>query len=74
LVPGLIKNVEEIPGSSLIEGRFTTVKQAIGTRHGCPALHAFVEEYIADMKQSGRVQELIDKHGVTGKLEVAMGD
>lgn len=71
LVPGLIKNVEEIPGSSLIEGRFTTIRQAIGTRHGCPALHAFVEEYIADAKQSGRVQELINKHGVTGKLEVA---
>jgi polar amino acid transport system substrate-binding protein len=71
LVPGLIKNVEEIPGSSLLEGRFTTVRQAIGTLPGRPALHAFVEEYIADAKKSGRVAELIKKHGVTGKLEVA---
>ena len=71
LVPGLIKNVEEIPGSSLLEGRFTTIRQAIGTLPGRPALHAFVEEYIADAKQSGRVAELINKHGVAGKLEVA---
>lgn len=71
LVPALKANAEEIPGSTLIDGRFTTIRQAIGTRPEHPALHAFVEEYIADAKGSGRVAELIKKHGVTGKLEVA---
>ena len=71
LVPALKENAEQIPGSRLIPGRFTTVTQAIGTRPEAKNLNAFVEAFIQDAKASGFVQELIDKHGVTGKLEVA---
>jgi len=50
------------------------VKQAIGTRHGTPALKAVVQDFIAEAVASGLVQRLIDKHGVTGKLAVATED
>ena len=73
LVPALKGNAENMPGSRLIEGCYTTVQQAIGTRPENTALNAFVEQFIADAKKSGFVAELIEKHGVKGKLEVAMG-
>lgn len=74
LVPALKENAEEMPGSRVLPGRYTAVQQAIGTRHGKPGLNAFVQEFIADAVSSGLVQNLIDKHGVTGKLAVAKGD
>lgn len=71
LVPALKDNALSVPGSRVLPGRYTAVQQAVGTRHGKPALHAFVENYLAEVIPSGFVQELIDKHGVTGKLAVA---
>ena len=74
LVPALKDNALEMPGSRLLPGRYTAVKQAIGTRHGKPALKAVVQDFIAEAISSGLVQSLIDKHGVTGKLAVATDD
>ena len=71
LVPALRENAENIPGSRLIDGRYTSVRQAIGTRPQCQALNAFTNAFIADAIASGFVADLIDKHGVTGKLSVA---
>ena len=74
LVPALRDNAKDMPGTRLLPGRYTSVKQAIGTRHGKPALKAVVQSFIADAISSGLVQSLIDKHGVTGKLAVATND
>tara|TARA_R110000772_G_scaffold73216_5_gene159841 strand:+ start:42155 stop:42883 length:729 start_codon:yes stop_codon:yes gene_type:complete len=74
LVPALRHNAADMPGTRLLPGRYTSVKQAIGTRHGKPVLKAVVQGFIADAISSGRVQSLIDKHGVTGKLAVATDD
>ena len=71
LVPALRENAQSAPGSRLIPGRYTAVQQAIGTRHGTPALNAEVQAFLAEKKASGDVAGLIDKHGVTGKLQVA---
>lgn len=71
LVPALKGNAESLPGSRLISGNYTTVQQAIGTRPNCPALNAVVQQFIDDAKSSGLVNTLIDKHGVTGKLQAA---
>ena len=71
LVPALRENAEKVPGSRLIPGRYTAVQQAIGTQHGKPALNAEVQAFLAEAKSSGLVAQLIDKHGVTGKLQVA---
>lgn len=71
LVPALKENAESLPGSRVIPGRYTAVQQAIGTLHGRQALHAEVQAFLKEKKASGFVGDLIDKHGVTGKLQVA---
>lgn len=71
LLPALQKNAESLPGSRVIEGRFTAVRQAIGTKPENLGLKAFVEQFTAEAKESGFVAGLIDKHGVKGKLQVA---
>ncbi|NQV99520.1 MAG: transporter substrate-binding domain-containing protein [Rhodospirillales bacterium] len=71
LVPALKENATKLPGSRVLEGRYTSVQQAIGTRPQCKALNAFANRFIADAKKSGLVARLIDKHGVGGKLQVA---
>ena len=74
LVPALRDNAADMPGTRLLPGRYTAVKQAIGTRHGKPALKEIVQAFIADAVASGHVQSLIDTHSVTGKLAVATDD
>jgi len=71
LVPALRENAESVPGSRVIPSRYTAVQQAIGTLHGRPALNAAVQAFLREKKASGFVAKLIDKHGVTGKLQVA---
>ena len=71
LVPALRENAESVPGSRVIPGRYTAVQQAIGTLHGRLALNAVVQAFLREKKASGFVAELIDTHGVTGKLQVA---
>ena len=71
LVPALRENSASLPGARLLPGRYTTVRQAVGTRPANLALKAFVRQFIAEAKASGLVASLIDRHGVTGKLQVA---
>ncbi len=71
LAPALQENARALPGSRVLEGRYTSVRQAIGTKPACTSLHAFVERFTAEAKESGFVAGLLDKHGVTGKLQVA---
>jgi polar amino acid transport system substrate-binding protein len=73
LVPALKENAETMPGSRVLEGRYTSVRQAIGTKPENAGLKAFVERFIAEAKDSGLVAGLIEKHGVTGKLHVSPG-
>jgi polar amino acid transport system substrate-binding protein len=71
LLPALKENSESLPGSRVIDGRYTTVRQAVGTKPQNVALKAFVAQFIAEAKASGLVAELIARHGVEGKLQVA---
>lgn len=71
LVPALLDNAKELPGSTVLPGYFTLVRQAVGTRPEAKALNAFVNGVLTEAKADGTVQKLIDKHGVTGKLQVA---
>jgi polar amino acid transport system substrate-binding protein len=70
LRPGLLKDVEKMPGATLLPGKFSAVQQAVGTakanRAGADYLAAFVEQ----AKKSGLVANLIGKHKVKG-LSVA---
>ena len=70
LRPGLIKDIEKMPGATILPGKFSAVQQAVGTAkanvEGAKFLAAFVEE----AKKSGLVASLIEKHKVKG-LSVA---
>ncbi len=74
LRPALNRQVEELPGTRILEGRFTAVQQAIGTKPGNLAAAAFLQEFVAEAKASGLVARLIERHGVAGRLLVASGD
>lgn len=74
LVPALQENAANLPGARVLPGRYTAVRQAIGTKPNCTALNAFVQEFTAEAKRSGLVASLIEKHGVGGKLQVAADD
>ncbi len=71
LRPRLIKDVEKLPGSRLLDGKFSAVQQAIGTKPDRKTGAAFLREFVEEAKANGLVASLIDKHGVTGRLTVA---
>ncbi len=73
LRPALNRQVEELPGTRILDGRFTAVQQAIGTKPGNLAAAAFLQEFVAEAKASGLVARLIERHGVEGRLQVASG-
>ncbi len=71
LRPALIENAKDIPGSRLLDGRYTTILQSIGTATDRPAAAAFLADFCNEARASGFVAELLDRHGVAGKLAVA---
>jgi len=69
LRPRLVSDAEKLPGSRLLEGRFTSIQQAVGVaktaaRKG--AGFAFLSEFVEDAKKSGLVSELMVANNVVG--------
>ena len=71
LRPRLVDDVKKLPGARILDGKFTAVQQAIGTRPDREAGAAFLRDFVEEAKASGFVASLIDKHGVSGRLTVA---
>jgi polar amino acid transport system substrate-binding protein len=69
LKPGLLGDVERLPGSRILEGNFTTVQQSIGVPKGRLAAAAYLQAFVNEIK-TGLVAQLIAKHNVKG-LSVA---
>ena len=70
LAPALKNIAKDLPGSRVIDGCYTSVRQAIGTKPGSTALNAVVEQFVGEAKETGFVAELLERHGVKGKLQV----
>lgn len=70
LRPGLLSDVETLPGARILDGKFMAVQQAIGTARGNEAAAAFLRDFVEEAKASGLVARLIEKHKVRG-LSVA---
>jgi polar amino acid transport system substrate-binding protein len=73
LKPRLLQDCEKLPGARILEGRFTAVQQAIGTPKGRPEGAAYLRKFAEDIKASGLVAQLIERHGIRG-LSVAAPD
>jgi polar amino acid transport system substrate-binding protein len=70
LRPGLLKDVEKLPGARILDGKFSAVQQAVGTAKPNTAGAAFLAAFVEQAKKSGLVARLIDRHKVKG-LSVA---
>lgn len=66
LKPRLVTDHDNLPGSRILDGRFTAVQQAIGTPKGRPAGARYLHEFVADIKASGLVAQAIEKNHVRG--------
>ena len=66
LRPLLLRDEATLPGVRLLDGCFTAVQQAVGTHRRHAAGAAFLERFVEDAKASGRIDELIERHGVRG--------
>ncbi len=71
LRPRLVEDVKKLPGARILDGKFTAVQQAIGTKPDRKAAAAFLRDFVEEAKASGFVASLIEKHGVSGRLTVA---
>jgi polar amino acid transport system substrate-binding protein len=71
LRPGLLSDVQKVPGARILDGQFTAVQQAVGTSRNNEAAAAFLRGFVEEAKASGLVGRLIEKHKVVGRLSVA---
>ncbi len=68
----LLIDVEQVPGSRILEGRFTAVQQAIGTQKTNLEGAQFLAEFAEYAKASGLVARLIERHQVRGLTIAAL--
>jgi polar amino acid transport system substrate-binding protein len=71
LRPGLLADVRKLPGARVLDGRFATVQQAVGTARGNDAGAAFLRAFVEEARASGLVADLIARHHVEGRLSIA---
>lgn len=72
LLPRLLSDVEEVPGTRILDGRFTAVQQAVGTPRARVRGAGFLRDFVEEARANGLVQRLIERHRVRG-LSVAAG-
>ena len=70
LRPKLIDDVEKLPGSRMLPGRFMAVQQAIGVPKSASVAIRYLQQFVALALEHGFVDEAIRRHGVQG-LSVA---
>ena len=70
LRPRLIEDVKKLPGARILDGQFSAVQQAVGTAKANVAAAAWLAQVVEELKASGFIAKLIEKHKVNG-LSVA---
>ncbi|MCC6317099.1 MAG: transporter substrate-binding domain-containing protein [Gemmatimonadaceae bacterium] len=68
---GLLQDQERLPGSTVLDGQFMRVRQAIGTRRSCPAGAQHVASFVRSAIGAGMVGRLIADHGIRGVMVAA---
>jgi polar amino acid transport system substrate-binding protein len=62
----LIEFARTHSGLRVIDGRFVSIEQAMGTPKGRPAAREFLQSFIEEMKQSGFVASALERSGQRG--------
>lgn len=70
LRPTLAGYTEKLPGSRLLDGRFTAIQQAIGIPSNRTAGAAYLRVFVGEAIATGLVSRAVETHGVSG-LSVA---
>ena len=73
LRPALLENASTVLGARVLDGCYTTIQQALGTKLENTAGAAYLQSFVEEVTSNGFVADLLDRHGVTGKLQVAKG-
>jgi polar amino acid transport system substrate-binding protein len=66
----LFEMSRQLPGSRVLDDRFTVERHAIGIPKGREAGKFFIEAFAADVRNNGLVRALVEKAGLRGTLEV----
>ena len=66
LRPRLVADAEKMPGSRVLEGRFTAIQQAIGTPKGRPDAAKYLGAFAEEAKSAGMVAAAIERNGIRG--------
>jgi len=66
LKPKLMEDLAKLPGARILDGRFMSVQQAIGTPKDRPEGAAYLRAFAEEVKASGLVAQLIARHGIKG--------
>ena len=66
LKPGLLESVDQLPGSRIVDGRYTVIGYAAGVPKGRDAGAKYLSEFIEYAKASGLVAQWIEKSGNRG--------
>ena len=66
LLPRLVTDVEKLPGSRILPGRFTAIQQAIGTPKGRSEAAKYLCAFAEEAKATGLVAAAIERNGVRG--------
>jgi len=66
LKPRLVTDIEKLPGSRILDGRFMAVQQSIGAPKARDAAAKYLREFVEELKASGFVGRAIETHGVRG--------
>lgn len=64
--PNLFSASEQLAGSQVLDGRFSTVPYAIATSKGGNVGTAYVQRFVEDVKANGLVKSAIEKAGLRG--------
>ncbi|MCR9072210.1 MAG: transporter substrate-binding domain-containing protein [Alphaproteobacteria bacterium] len=71
LRPALKDNAAELGGQRILDGRYTAVRQAVGTKPQNAALRPAIADYLKTAKADGTIAGLLERFGVQEKLSVA---
>jgi polar amino acid transport system substrate-binding protein len=66
LRPSLLTDTAKLPGSRVVEGRYTVIPYSVGIIKGRTAGAKYLRDFIEDTKASGLIGRLLEKNGVPG--------